>query len=171
MVNKGNAQGIYQSASGRVGCAILPYPFRFFSWKVGHTLLCGQLGALVVMQSSSLCMHCNTHIALQAAVYAKYTIGGAHDTNIYIYRSRGRRLTSVGLAQARPKYSIPIDPRRFKPSFFSQWLLQLDRLHSVQKTHTLNRVVYRYYTKTATSCSIHKRLWMHTMSWQRTHVG
>ena len=43
MVNKGNAQGMYQSASGRVGLAILPYPFRFFSWKVGHTPSCGQL--------------------------------------------------------------------------------------------------------------------------------
>ena len=31
------------SASGRVGLAILPYPFRFFSWKVGHTSSCGQL--------------------------------------------------------------------------------------------------------------------------------
>ena len=88
MVNKGNAQGMYQSASGRVGLAILPYPFRFFSWKVGHTPSCGQLGALVAMrQSSSLCiLQCNIYIALQPAVYAKYTTGGAfeimasHDT-------------------------------------------------------------------------------------------
>ena len=69
MVNKGNAQGTYQSSSGRVGLAIFPTLSIFFSWKVGHAPSCGQLDAL------------------QPAVYAKYTIGGAfeimasHDTS------------------------------------------------------------------------------------------
>ena len=32
--------------------------------------------------------------------------------------------------------------------------------------HTLNTVVYRCYKKAATTCSMHKRLWMHRMGWQ-----
>ena len=108
------------------------------------------------------------------------------------------------------KYSIPIPPRRFLPSFFSQWLLQLDRLsfhnsrtrmietvqlcscmqyrlawtadvvHTKTTTYCYSVFIHwielcidviHIYKKTATTRSIHKRLWMHRMSWQRTHVS
>ena len=71
-----------------VGLGSQFYPiFRFFPWKVGHTQSCGQLCALVVMrQSSSLCiLQCNIYIyiALQPAVYAKYTAGCMPNTAVY----------------------------------------------------------------------------------------
>ena len=77
MVNKGNAQGMYQSASGRVGLAILPHPFWFFFLEVRpHTIVW-----------PTLCTGSHAPKFLPA-MYAKYTTGGAfaimasHDTNV-----------------------------------------------------------------------------------------
>ena len=84
LYSAGNAQGEYQSTSGKAG-------FTIFSWKVGRILTCGQLCVLVAMcQRSSPFLR---FIALQPAVYAKYTTGGAfeimasHD-KVYNYTNR-----------------------------------------------------------------------------------